>query len=228
MAGRLRLIDHNLALHKLSHMRDRECAPNRFRRLMRQASLILCSEMTRDLDLAAKEIVTANGVRTTGYVRDQSDLVIMPVLRAGLVMGEAFSELLPMARTGHIGIYRTSNNEHHCYMLSIPRTSSGTKFLIVDPVISQGETAALAVRSLVRKGFKGENVRVGCLIVSEPGRENFYGNPQNKGITDDVDIFAIAEDPQLDDNLYVLPGLGNASERMFRTNESRSEQEEFE
>lgn len=228
MAGRLRLIDHNLALHKLSHMRDRECRSNQFRRLMRQASLILCSEMTRDLDLAPKEIITANGVRTTGYFRDQSDLVIMPILRAGLVMGDAFSELLPMARTGHIGIYRTPTNEHHCYMLSIPRTSSKTKFLLLDPVISQGETAALAVRSLVDKGFKGENIRLGCLIVSKSGRENFYNRPQNKGVTDDVDIFAIAEDPQLDDNLYVLPGLGNASERLFRTNESLSEAEESE
>lgn len=220
MTGRLRLIDHALAQHKLSHMRDKECEPNRFRRLMRQASLLLCSEMTRDLDLEPKEIVTANGVRTTGFVRDQSDLVLMPVLRGGLVMGEAFTELLPMARTGHVGIYRDhKKNEHHCYMLSIPKASGVTKFMILDPVISQAETIKLAVKYLIDAGISGKNIRIGCLIASRPGVDNFYKEQKFS----EIDIFAISEDPELDSNHFVIPGMGNVSERLYRTNESGGE-----
>jgi uracil phosphoribosyltransferase len=224
MAGSLRLIEHSLALHKLSILRDRSTSSNNFRRIVQQTSLILCSEMTRDLDLVEIDIETANGAKTTGHYRDQGSLVILPILRAGLVMAESFSLLLPMARTGHVGIFRDENNAHHCYMLSLPRVEQKQSYLVLDPVMAQGKTISLAVSYLLDAGVPGSQIRVGCILTSLPGIDHFYGQAQHA----DIDVFAVACDPELNERFHVLPGLGNASGRMFRTNEFDEEAGDYE
>lgn len=216
MPGQVIQIEHALAAHKLTIMRDHTCEPDRFRRLLKQVSLILCTEMTRDLDTEPKTVITPNGWTAVGQVRPQTGLVIMPVLRAGLIMAEAFAELLPVARTGHIGIYKDAENKHHCYMLSIPRSREKTKFLVLDPVISNGGTATLAVDHLLAAGIPSENIRYGSIIVSEPGAKYFFSDEKRLG----VDIYCFAIDPELSADGYVKPGIGNVSSRLFRTEEA--------
>ena len=218
--GGLKLVDHALAQHKLSLMRDVNCNPTRFRRIMKQASWIMCSEMTRGIELEERTITTPNGVETQGRFRDLKGVVIMPILRGGLVMGEAFAEMMPAVRIGHIGIYRDEDDIHQCYMLSLPAASEDTEFILLDPVASRGRTLAKAVSELVSEGVKPSKISICTLVISEPGVEEFYKNEAHK----DVNIFAIAKDPMLNDDLYVLPGLGNVSARLFRSEDQEMSQ----
>ena len=215
MSGRLKVLDgHALAEHKLTILRDRDCAPDRFRRVLKQISLILCSEMMRDLDTKDVTVITPNGLSIVGRQREQTSLVVMLVLRSGLVMAEAFSELLPRSRGGHVGIYRASDGHHQCYMLSIPKTSESTKFIVLDPVISQGGTAALAVDLLLGAKVRANDIRFGCIVATSEGVHNFY----NEARRQETEIFTFAIDSLSEAN-FAMPGLGNVGSRLFNTEE---------
>ncbi len=220
MTDNLHLIGHGLATHKLSLMRDKSTRPSRFRRLVRQTSLILCSEMTRDLDLQDKDVITPKGVTTKGKFRDQGSLVIMPILRAGLVVAESFSELLPMARIAHVGIFRDEDDERHCYMLSLPQTEQMSKFIILDVSLSRGKSMSMAVRYLIDAGIPPGFIRCGCILASKEGIKHLQKEHP------DVEIYAVGLDESLDQEGYLHPGFGDPSARMFRTDRDPENDEE--
>lgn len=209
------LLHHNLAAHKLTAMRDGATSAKHFRRLMHQMGLLLCSEMTRDLPLGmGKPIITPEKNEALNARLDQSELVVMPILRSGLPLGDAFLELLPNARVGHIGIYRDEENEHHCYMLSLPRERTAT-FFVLDPAITRGDTPSMAVDYLLRGGVPAENIRFGCLIASTEGLERFYADERFHA----VKIYTFCDTDRLDDRSFLVPGMGNIGQRLFRTQE---------
>ncbi len=209
------IIDHGLATHKLSLMRDIETSPNRFRRLVRQASWILCSEMTRDLELDKRPIETPNCSSATGRFREQGSLVIMPILRAGLVMAESFGELLPLARTAHVGIFRDAEkkDKRHCYMLSLPKMKDPAKYLLLDVTVSRGATMSMALSFLKDAGVPPDYIRCGCILAARPGIERLEADHP------DVSLFALGLDEKVDKKGFIIPGLGNPSVRLFRTDE---------
>jgi uracil phosphoribosyltransferase len=209
----LTVIDHNLARHKLTLMRDRDCTSDRFRRLMRQTGLILCSEATRDLELISKpRPITTPVAQTKGYEREQETLVVIPVLRAGLILAESFSELLPRARTGHMGFFiDPQTNTLQRYLTSIP-SAPVTDFFLLDPVIAKGTTITAAVDILLGDvGIDAEHIRIICILAAAPGIEAFYSDEKRAKIR----IYAVAIDPEVNEQGYVVPGLGDAGGRLF-------------
>jgi len=206
------LVTHALARHKLTLMRDKTLKLERFRRLMHEIGLIMCAEATRDLDLQPWPVETPFGM-AEGETLRQSKLVVVPILRAGLVMADAFSQLLPMARTGHIGLFReNSENAPTNYLTSIP-SAPVTDFFIVDPLIATSKTIQKAVQILLDLGIVPGRIRVVSLIVAREGLESFYSHPSRVGIR----LFALEVDPDLNAHGYIIPGLGDAGDRLFGT-----------
>jgi uracil phosphoribosyltransferase len=207
------LLRHNLATHKLTRMRERTTKPDRFRRLMDELGLLLCSEMTRDLELTPMSSITEHGP-FDGNVCNQSEMAIMPILRAGLPLGDAFAEFLPNARIGHIGIYRDKKDKHHCYLLSIPKAKVSLIF-VLDPMITQGIASALAVDYLMDNGIPADNIRFGCFIASRVGLEHFYSDENRHKVR----VYTFSDTEELNSNNFLMPGLGNVSDRVFQTGE---------
>ncbi len=178
---------------------------------MQQLSLILCAKMTEDLDVSETRVITPDGQEADGVIRDQGSIVILPVLRAGLVMAEKFSELMPMARMAHIGVYGDEHEDRHCYMLSLPTIDDETKFIILDVTMSTGKTMLEAVKYLDGLDIEPERIRVGCILTCKPGVKEFHAVHPN------IELFYIGMDEALDERGHIDPGLGNPSARLFRT-----------
>jgi len=207
------VIDHSLAQHKLTNLRDRSTDANRFQRIMHQIGLLLCSEMTRDLELRDQSITTENAGAAIGKRLDQAQMVILPILRSGLPLQEAFKELIPGAAVGHVGIYRDKKNKHHCYMLSLPKIDNAIYF-VLDPIITQGLTQSMAVDYLITAGINPSNIRLGCVAASRQGLEKIYSLERRSRIK----IFTFCDEDMIDsDKLRLVPGLGNVGSRLFGT-----------
>jgi uracil phosphoribosyltransferase len=212
----LTIIEHALAVHKLTLMRDRSrelgADIERFRRLMREVGLILCSEATRDLSLEPYQIEVSDG-KYEGLLLEQTKLVVIPILRAGLVLAEAFFELVPMARSGHIGLFRGFHpDEITNYLTSIP-SAPVTDFFVLDPVIATSKTICTAVDILLGLDVEPKRIRILSVIAARQGIEAFYSNPEHARIR----LFTVAVDPELDEHGFVVPGIGDAGDRLFGT-----------
>lgn len=203
-------IDHALARHKLAMMRDKACGLAMFGQLMREVGLILCAEATRDLAVVPVTVQTPLGI--AGGVRlAQADIMVVPILRAGLVFADAFRALLPNARTGHIGLFRDhASGEVATYLTSI-RNSPSTEFFIVDPMIASANTIEKAVEMLLDIEVPAERIRVVSLLAARPGIERFYSDPRRAKIR----IYTVEVDEILDERGYLVPGLGDAGDRLF-------------
>jgi uracil phosphoribosyltransferase len=212
----LTVITHALAVHKLSLMRDRSrelgADIEKFRRLMREMGLILCSEATRDLPLQPWPVQVPGG-EFEAQILEQAKLVVIPILRAGLVLAEAFFELIPMARSGHIGLFRDfGRDEITNYLTSIP-SAPVTDFFVLDPVIATSKTICKAVDILLDLEVAPERIRVVSLVAARQGVETFYSNSNHVAIR----LFTVAIDPDIDAHGLVLPGIGDAGDRLFGT-----------
>jgi uracil phosphoribosyltransferase len=211
------LVEHALAKHKLGLMRDRNCDVQMFRRLMRQLGQVLCVAVTQDLPLTPKSIQTPLASTIVDHL-DQQKIAVIPILRAGLVFAEAFHELLPQSRTGHLGLFRNPNTHTvERYLASLP-SGEFTDFIILDPMIATGETLTEAVRILLDLGVPADRIRVASLIASRTGIERFFEDTRHSGIQ----VYAIACDPALSDKGYIIPGLGDAGDRLFGTADPES------
>jgi len=208
-------IEHALAHHKVTLMRDHETDSYRFRRLMRQSGLILCSEMTKKLELTEDPVICRSGERyAEGKTRHQEDIVIVSILRAGLPLGEAFAELLPRASIGQLGIYHNDDiDEPVCYMMSVPNNPE-TSYLLLDPVIAQGKTMSMAVDFLLDAQVPPERIRVGTILASSIGVDYFYSDTRRT----DVKIYAFSADEPMDSTeKHLVYGFGNVGNRIFNT-----------
>ncbi len=204
----LHIINHPLVQHKLSLMRKKETSTNDFRTLLNEISLLMGYEVTRDFPLDDIEIETPLQ-KMTGKELAGKKVVIVPILRAGLGMVDGLLDLMPSARVGHIGMYR--NEETHnpvFYYYKMPDDKS-RRIILVDPMLATGGSAVDAVNRLKADGYK--EIRMMCLVAAPEGVKRLQQEHP------DVDVFTAALDEGLNENCYILPGLGDAGDRIFGT-----------
>lgn len=205
----LTVVDHPLVQHKLTKLRDRETSTKQFRELVDEIALLMTYEVTRDLDVTPTAVATPLEPMTGQRVQGKK-LVLVPILRAGLGMVEAGLRLIPSARVGHVGLYRDEETlepvEYYC---RIPPEPEDRLFVVLDPMLATGGSASAAIRILKERG--ASRIRLACLVAAPEGVERLARDHP------DVPVFAAALDRELDDHGYILPGLGDAGDRMFGT-----------
>ena len=207
--SQLHLIDHPMIQHKLTIMRKKETGSKDFRILLREISLLMGYEITRDLPLDDVEIETPICKMTAKKVSGRK-LAIVPILRAGLGMVEGLQTLVPVAKVGHIGLYR--NEETHnpvVYYCKLPEDISQRLVIVTDPMLATGGSAIMAIDFIKQRGVK--DIKFMCLVAAPEGVQAL-----NKAHPD-VPIYAAALDDRLNEHAYIIPGLGDAGDRLFGT-----------
>ena len=207
---RLHIVDHPLIQHKLTAMRRKECPTIEFRHLLKEITMLMGYELTRDFPLKTEEIETPIA-RMTAPVIAGKKTVIIPVLRAGLGMSDGLLELMPSARVGHIGLYRDENQQPVEYLVRMPPKLASRTCIIVDPMLATGNSAAHAVDVLKKRGVPSSNIRFLALVCAPEGLEVFFkAHP-------DIELYVAAIDERLNEKAYIVPGLGDAGDRIFGT-----------
>ena len=209
MPDNLQVINHPLVQHKLSLMRKKSTSTQSFRTLIREVGTLLAYEVTKDLPLIYEEIETPLMKMDAPFLEGKK-LCLVSILRAGNGLLDGFMELLPSARVGHIGLYRDPETLVAVeYYMKLPDLINQRLVLTLDPMLATGHSSAAAVTRLKENG--AENIRFVCLLAAPEGIEYF-----NK-VHPDVPIFVAAIDEKLNDHAYILPGLGDAGDRIFGT-----------
>jgi uracil phosphoribosyltransferase len=209
MPENLQVISHPLVQHKLSLMRKKSTSTQSFRTLIREVGTLLAYEVTKDLPLIYEEIETPLMKMDAPFLEGKK-LCLVSILRAGNGLLDGFMELLPSARVGHIGLYRDPETLVAVeYYMKLPDLINQRLVLALDPMLATGHSSAAAVTRLKENG--AENIRFVCLLAAPEGIEYF-----NK-VHPDVPIFVAAIDKKLNDHAYILPGLGDAGDRIFGT-----------
>lgn len=204
------VIDHPLVQHKLTLMRRAETSTAKFRVLMTEISMLLAYEVTRDLPLKYEQITTPMQVTEAPVLASDKKLVLVSIMRAGQGILDGMLQLLPSARVGHIGLYREpSTLEPVEYYFKVPHDIEERDMLIVDPMVATGNSAAAAVHRL--KETNPRSMKLVCLLAAPEGIRNFHDQHP------DVPIFTAAIDERLDEHGYIIPGLGDAGDRLFGT-----------
>ena len=207
--GQLHIIDHPLIQHKLTYMRKKETGSKDFRILLDEISMLMGYEVTRDLPLRDYEIETPI-TKMTGKVISGKKLAVIPILRAGLGMVNGILELVPVAKVGHIGLYRDPDThkpvEYYC---KLPTAIGERIVIVVDPMLATGGSASDAITMLKKRGCT--NIRLMCLVAAPEGVEAV------QAAHPDVDIYTAALDEKLNEHAYIVPGLGDAGDRLFGT-----------
>ena len=207
--GKVTVIDHPLVQHKLSYLRDPKTGSKEFRELVSELAMLLTYEATRDLPLEETTVHTPVADAKC-YVLAGKKLGIVPILRAGLGMVEGMMSLVPAAKVGHIGMYRDPDTLQPVdYYCKLPADASERDMLIVDPMLATGGSAVEGINVVKRAGCK--NIKLVCLIAAPEGIQVVQkAHP-------DVDIFVASVDQCLNDHGYIVPGLGDAGDRLFGT-----------
>jgi len=207
--SQLHVIDHPMIQHKLTIMRMKETGSKDFRELLKEISLLMGYEVTRDIPLESVEIETPL-CKMTGKMVSGRKLAVVPILRAGMGMVEGLLELVPVARVGHIGLYR--NEETHLpvvYYCKLPEDIQKRTVIVTDPMLATGGSACDALTMLKERGCK--HIRLMCLVGAPEGIAKVQEEHP------DVDIYLAAVDDHLNENAYIVPGLGDAGDRIFGT-----------
>lgn len=207
--GKIMIADHPLIQHKLSILRDKHTASKEFRTLIGEIAMLMCYEATRDLPLEEIEIETPVAVAKAKHLAGKK-LAVVPILRAGLGMVDGVTALVPSARIGHIGLYRDPETlmpvEYYC---KLPQDIDQREVIVVDPMLATGGSAIDAIAQIKKRNPK--NIKFMCTIAAPEGLEALSkAHP-------DVDIFCAALDDHLNDHGYIIPGLGDAGDRIFGT-----------
>jgi len=203
------VIDHPLVQHKLALMRKKDTSTKGFRQLMREISTLLCYEVTRNLSLDPVQIETPLMTMEAKMLSGKK-LVFAPVLRAGVGLLEGMLDLIPSARVAHVGLYRDPETLVAVeYYFKSPHDLADRLVIAIDPMLATGNTAVAAIDRLKEHGAR--DLRFVCLLASPPGIENFHKyHPE-------VHVWAAAIDPELSEHGYILPGLGDAGDRLYGT-----------
>ena len=203
------VVDHPLVQHKLTLMRKKDTSIKSFRELLREIGALLCYEVTRELPTELRTIETPIAATESPAIAGK-ELVIAPILRAGLNMADGMLDLLPAARLAHIGLYRDPVTlEAVEYYFKAPRDLADRLVIVVDPMLATGHTATAAIDTLKDAGVT--DMRFVCLLSSRPGIEAV------REAHPDVPIWAAAMDEELNDHGYIVPGLGDAGDRTYGT-----------
>ncbi len=207
--AQVHVITHPLVQHKLTIMRDRTTPTAEFRRLTREVAMLLCYEVTRDLELTAVGIETPLCPMQAPTLAGKK-LVFAPILRAGVGLLEGMLDLVPAARVAHIGLYRDPKTLVAVeYYFKAPEDIAERRVIVVDPMLATANSAIAAVDRLKEAGSR--DLRMVCLLAAPEGIEAFTNRHP------DVDVYAAAVDSHLDAKGYIVPGLGDAGDRMFGT-----------
>lgn len=202
-------MDHPLIQHKVALIRDKETGAKEFRELVKEVSMLMAYEVTRDLPLEEVEIETPICTAKCKMISGRK-LGIVPILRAGLGMVDGFLNLLPAAKVGHVGLYRDPETlepvEYYC---KLPTDVQERELVILDPMLATGGSAKAAIRFIKEKG--ATSIKFACLIACPEGIKAIHDEHP------DVDIYAAAIDERLNDHAYIIPGLGDAGDRLFGT-----------
>jgi uracil phosphoribosyltransferase len=206
--GKFVVIDHPLVQSKISMIRNIETGNKEFRELVEEIATLICYEATREISLTNVEIETPV-CKMTAKIVDKK-IAIIPILRAGLGMVNGMHNLLPTAKVGHIGMYRDPKTlkaiEYYC---KLPIDSEDTQVLLIDPMLATGSTASMAIQLLKDKGVK--NIKFLCLVACKDGKDKITADHP------DVDVYTAAYDEELNEHGYIVPGLGDAGDRLFGT-----------
>lgn len=204
------VLGHPLILHKLTHMRDKGTSTRTFRQLLREISMLMGYEIFRELPLQEVAVETPLGPARAPVIAGRK-LAVVPVLRAGLGMADGLLELAPSARVGHVGVYRDhATKEARAYYDRLP-DPAGRLFVLCDPMLATGNSAVHAVDVLLRHGVGPADIRFMALVAAPEGLARFAAAYPN------VRVFVAAVDERLDGNAYIVPGLGDAGDRLFGT-----------
>ncbi|OAF17710.1 MULTISPECIES: uracil phosphoribosyltransferase [Bradyrhizobium] len=203
------IVDHPLVQHKLTLVRDKSISTKSFRELVKEIGMLLCYEVTRDLPLADVVVDTPLARMHSAKIAGKK-LVFVPVLRAGTTFVDGMMDLVPTARVAHIGLYREPNTFAAVeYFFKSPSDLSERLAIVVTPVVATANTAVAAIDRLKERGAK--DIRLACLIAAPEGLERV------RGLHPDVRIWTAAIDEGLDENGFILPGLGDAGDRAYGT-----------
>jgi len=206
----LHIVDHPLVQHKLTLMRDKSTSTNVFRTLLREISLLMGYEITRGLPLTTQRIETPLEPMDAPVVDGRKPAVVS-ILRAGLGMVDALHDLMPGARAGHIGLYRDPETHRPCeYYVKLPEPA-GRLFILCDPMLATGHSAVHAMSVLAKHGVAPANIRFMALVSAPEGVRVF------QEACPGVPVYTAALDARLNDHAYILPGLGDAGDRLFGT-----------
>ncbi|MEB3360370.1 MAG: uracil phosphoribosyltransferase [Synechococcales bacterium] len=204
------VIEHPLIQHKLTLMRQVETSTAEFRALLREISLLLAYEVTRDLPTKLQPIKTPMAAMQAPVLAPEKKLVIVSIMRAGQGILDGMLELIPSARVGHIGLYRDPRTLVVIeYYFKVPHDVEERDILVVDPMLATGNTAVAAVNRL--KQTNPHSIKFVCLLAAPEGIRHFHS------IHADVPIYTAAVDERLDEHGYIIPGLGDAGDRLFGT-----------
>jgi len=205
----IHVVSHPLVQHKLSKMRDKQTSSANFRRLLREIGLLLGYDATRDLPLVKGRIETPLEPMDAPLLEGKK-LVVVPILRAGLGLAEGIIDLVPLARQGHVGLYRDPKTLQAVeYYMKIPADIGDRDVIVCDPMLATAHSAIAAVDRLKESGAK--RLKFICVLGSEQGARTFAE------VHPDVPVFAAAIDAKLNDHGYIVPGLGDAGDRLFGT-----------
>lgn len=203
------LVNHPMVQHKLSIMRQKETGSKDFRQLLKEISLLMGYEITRDLPLTEIEIETPISPMKASRVLGRK-LAIVPILRAGLGMVDGLLDLVPVAKVGHIGLYRDENTHKPVvYYCKLPEDIQDRLVIVTDPMLATGGSSCDALDMLKERGCT--NIKLMCLVAAPEGIAKV------QECHPDVDIYVAAIDERLNSNAYIVPGLGDAGDRIFGT-----------
>ena len=203
------IMDHPLIQHKLSILRDEKTGSKQFRELVSEIAMLMCYESTRDLPLTEVEIKTPITTAKTKKLAGRK-MAFVPILRAGLGMVDGVLSLIPAAKVGHIGMYRDPETHQPVeYYCKLPADSEMRTLLVVDPMLATGGSASDAITMIKKRGAK--DIKLCCIVSCPEGiRKVLADHP-------DVEVYVAAIDPILNEHCYIVPGLGDAGDRLFGT-----------
>ncbi len=205
----LHVMDHPLIIHKLSIMRNKKTGSKDFRELLGEIGMLMGYEITRDLPLQDVTIETPITKMKAKMISGKK-LAVVPILRAGLCMVDGLLELVPVAKVGHIGLYRDENTHEPVeYYCKLPMDIEERIVILVDPMLATGGSASDAVRMLKQRGCT--HIRMMCLVAAPEGVAKLQADHP------DVDIYVASVDERLNEHAYIVPGLGDAGDRIFGT-----------
>jgi uracil phosphoribosyltransferase len=207
--GKVFVFDHPLIQHKLTYIRNKETGTKEFRELVDEVAKLMAFEITRELPVEEGTVETPVA-KAKSYTLSGKKLGVIPILRAGLGMVDGILGLIPAAKVGHVGLYRDPETLKPVeYYIKLPSDIEERELIVVDPMLATGGSASAAIQSLKNRGAK--NIRLMCIIAAPEGVE------QVKADHGDVDIYLAALDEKLNEKGYIVPGLGDAGDRLFGT-----------